>query len=213
MGISDDNIKEILSGIQKALSSGLLYTHTRSNFNTTKTLESVSFLYALIEILNEKGLISIEELDERKKRVAEQVVSMFVESGISLIYQDPEYDKYNYEYEAGVDCMSRLDICRSVCCKLPHALSRQDVREGIIRWEFGRPYLIAHDDDGYCVHLDRRTFRCTVYVNRPAACRGFDCRNTERWHIWQDYDKKIMNPGLIGQINETVGKLYTLPKQ
>ncbi|MCD4797504.1 MAG: hypothetical protein K8R19_00645 [Methanosarcinales archaeon] len=41
--------------------------------------------------------------------------------------------------------------------------SRQDVEEGVIRWEFGRPYLIAHDDDGYYVHLDRENYRCMVW--------------------------------------------------
>ena len=30
-------------------------------------MESTSFLYALIELFNEKGLISIEKLDERKR--------------------------------------------------------------------------------------------------------------------------------------------------
>lgn len=66
----NDNLSEILSKIHNDLSSGLLYTHTRINDNTKKTLESSSFLYALIELLNEKGLLSIEELDERKRQVA-----------------------------------------------------------------------------------------------------------------------------------------------
>ncbi|VVB94596.1 Uncharacterised protein [uncultured archaeon] len=53
-----------------------------------KTLEATSFLYALVELLNEKGLISIDELDERKKHVAERLVKVFIESGIGLLYQD-----------------------------------------------------------------------------------------------------------------------------
>ena len=44
------------------MAEGLLYTHTRLNANTSKTLEATSFLYALIELLGEKGLVSIEEL-------------------------------------------------------------------------------------------------------------------------------------------------------
>ena len=51
-------------------------------------------------------------------------------------------------------------------------LSRQDVEEGVIRWEFGRPYLIAHGAGGYCVHLDRESYRCTVWEQRPVPCRG-----------------------------------------
>jgi hypothetical protein len=71
---------------------GLLYTHTCINVNTAKTLEASLFLYALIELLNEKGLLSIEELDERKKQAAERLVKKFVESSIGLMYQDPEED-------------------------------------------------------------------------------------------------------------------------
>lgn len=117
------------------------------------------FLYALIELLIEKGLLTTEELDERKRQVAERLVKRFVESGLGLMYQDPEYDKYAFDREADVDCESRLDTCKALCCKLPFALSKQDVEEGIIRWEFGRQYLIAHGDDGYCVRLDRKTYK------------------------------------------------------
>ncbi len=35
------------------------YTHTRINDNSKKVLGSASFLYALIELMNEKGFISI----------------------------------------------------------------------------------------------------------------------------------------------------------
>ena len=82
------------------------------------------------------------------------------------MYQDPECDKYTFKQEADVDCQSRLDICKAVCCKLPFALSKQDVEEGIIRWEYRRPYLIAHGDDGYCIHLDWDAYKCTVREHR-----------------------------------------------
>jgi len=62
----------------------------------------------------------------------------------------------------------------------PFALSKQDVEEGLIHWEFGRPYLIAHDDDGYCVHLDRETYKCTAYEHRTVPCRGFGCQDNEK---------------------------------
>jgi Fe-S-cluster containining protein len=193
------------------VAEGLLYTHSRFNTNTMKILESSSFLYALIELLNEKGLLTIEELDERKKQVAERLVTNFVESGIGLLYQDPEEDKYTFEKEAFVDCSERLDVCRAICCKLPFALSKQDVKEGIVRWEFARPYLIAHGDDGYCVHMDRSTYKCTVREHRPLPCRGFGCQDNERWNVWTDYDKMILNPGFIEEIKKSVSKMYTFP--
>ncbi len=54
-------------------------------------------------------------------------------------------------------------------------------------------YLIAHGEDGYCVHLDRDTYKCTVREHRTVPCRGFDCRNNEQWHVWEDYAYQI-NP-------------------
>ena len=101
------------------VAKGLRYSHVRINANTSKTLETASFLYALIEILHEKGLLAIEELDERKKKIAERLVKKFTDSGIGLLYQDPEYNKYKFEKEACVDCLSRLSTCKAICCKLP----------------------------------------------------------------------------------------------
>ncbi len=198
-----------VSQMRQDTAEGLLYAHIRLNSNTAKTLESASFLYALIELLNEKGLLSIEELDERKKKVAARLVRKFTESGIGLLYQEPEYDKYTFEHEACVDCQERLNICKAVCCKFPFALSRQDVEEGIVNWEFKRPYLIAHDMDGYCVHLDRETFRCRVREHRPVPCRGFDCQNNEKWNVWVNYDNKIINPDLVEQIARSNNSIYT----
>lgn len=210
MASKDVELDKILVKIQNELSAGLLYTHIRININTNKTLEVASFLYALIELLNEKGLLTINELDERKKQVAERLVKKFIESGTGLMYQDPEFDKYNFKSEACVDCQDRLDICKAVCCKFPFALSRQDVEEGIVQWEFGRPYLIAHDTDGYCVHLDRETYKCTVYDHRTVPCRGFDCQENEKWKVWLDYDKKLINPELKDRIDQENNKIYAI---
>ena len=187
--------------INELISQGLICAHSRINLNTTKIIESNAFLYALIELLQEKGLLAIEELDARKKQVAERLVKKFKESGCGLLVQEPECDKYNFPLEAKADCESRISICKAVCCKFPFALSRQDVDECLIRWDFGHPYLIAHDADGYCVHLDRDSHRCTVHDNRPVPCRGFNCKDNERWQVWSDYDRKIINPELLEQTN------------
>jgi Fe-S-cluster containining protein len=204
-----DNYLEMLSKISGDISPGLIYNHTRINDNTKKTLQATSFLYALIELLNEKGILTIEELDARKRKVAERLVRNFAESGLGLMYQDPEMDKYHFEQEAKVDCESRLSACKAVCCKIPFALSRQDVEEGIVRWNFGRPYMIAHGTEGYCVHLNRDTFKCSVHENRPVPCRGFDCRDNEKWRVWNDYDRRILNPELMERISHSNGKFYS----
>lgn len=208
-----DEPENELPYLRDEIVKGLLYTHTRINAGTVKTLESASFLYALIEILSEKGIITIEELDEKKKNVARRLADKFVKSGLGLLYQDSEFDKYDFENSADVDCQQRLDICKAVCCKFPFALSKQDVEEGSIRWNFGRPYLIAHNSDGYCSHLDRQTYRCTVREHRPVPCRGFDCRDNKKWQVWLDYDRKIINEKLMVETDKNNEKLYSSPEQ
>jgi Fe-S-cluster containining protein len=55
----------------------------------------------------------------------------------------------------------------------------------------GRPYLIRHEADGYCVHNDRSTGGCGVYADRPTPCRAYSCAGDER--IWTDFDAMQLN--------------------
>ena len=74
------------------------------------------------------------------------------------------------------------------------ALSRQDLEEGVVRWNLSQPYLIAQGQEGYCTHLKQGSCQCTIYHNRPLPCRAYDCRNDTR--IWVDFENKIVNPDL-----------------
>jgi Fe-S-cluster containining protein len=181
-------------GIRQEIAEGLFYTHTRLSQSTNKILEASSFLYALVEILDEKGLVSIAELDERKKTVGARLAEQLREKGVGVMVTDGDEDKYAFTKEAKIDCENRVDICHAACCRLRFALTKQDVYEGIIRWELGQPYLIAQDKDGYCTHIERGTCRCTVREHRPVPCRGYDCRNDKR--IWQDFVNRIANPNI-----------------
>ncbi len=176
------------------VAEGLRYTHSRANSNTAKLLEVSSFAYAAIELLAEKGLIDIEVLDRKKKEIADRLVEKFRQEGIGAAYQDPEHDKYTFESSVEIDCENRIDLCKAACCRLRFALSHQDVEEGIVQWDFGHPYFIASDEDGYCHHLDRGCMNCTIHQNRPVPCRAYDCRNDKR--IWSDFEQRIVSPDL-----------------
>lgn len=180
--------------LRQEVAEGLFYTHMRLSQNTNRTLEASAFLYGLIELLGEKGLISIAELDERKKAMGERLTTQLKEKGLGVMLQDSEEDKYSFESEVKIDCENRVSLCHASCCRLRFALSKQDIYEGIIRWDLGKPYFIAHDKDGYCNHMERGTCRCTVRENRPIPCRGYDCRNDKR--IWLDFENKVVNPNI-----------------
>ena len=187
-----------MEGVRGEVVDGLRYVHYQLGANTGKVLEVSSFLYALTELLIERGIITEKELNERKVAVAERLVKKFKELGMGAVFQEKEQDKYGFD-EVQIDCESRRHLCKAACCKLGFALSRQDIEEGTVKWDLGHPYMVAKEGDGYCVHLDKATYRCRIWKNRPVPCRGFDCRNDKR--IWLDFEHKVIHPNL-GEIFE-----------
>jgi Fe-S-cluster containining protein len=185
---------EALEELRDEIAGGLLYTHSRTNSNTSRVLEASSFLYALIELLKEKGILSIEELDERKTTVAERVTKRFLDKGMGVHLQEPEQDKYSVNGKVEIDCENRVYLCQAACCRMWFPLSKQDIEERVVKWDLRFPYIIAQDADHYCKHLERSTCRCSVYQHRPLPCRTFDCRKDKR--IWLDFENKVVNPNL-----------------
>ncbi|MEO7091677.1 MAG: YkgJ family cysteine cluster protein, partial [Polyangiales bacterium] len=100
------------------------------------------------------------------------------------------------KYDAVVEsppCEELIPICHGRCCRLRFALSTEDLDEGVVRWDYGRPYLIRQrESDGRCVHNDPETKFCTVHAVRPRVCRVYHCKDDPR--IWTDYEKRIPAP-------------------
>ena len=102
---------------------------------------------------------------------------------------DKVTDKYT-EPGADIPCAELIPLCHARCCTFGFSLSTQDLDEGVIRWDYGQPYLIRQRaSDGYCVHNDPSSHGCTAHQYRPRVCRVYDCREDTR--IWVDYEKRI----------------------
>lgn len=191
---SNGHVADILADLRQELVGGLLYTHSRANANTGRLLEATAFLYALIELLHEKGIITIEELDARKAKVADRVEKRFLDKGMGVDLMEPNQDKYVAPAGPQIDCENRVHLCEAACCRFWFPLSKQDVDEGIVQWDLQVPYIIAQDGQGYCKHIDRGSCSCQIYQNRPLPCRTFDCRSDQR--IWLDFEGQVINPDL-----------------
>lgn len=177
---------------------GFLYSYRQLDTNATKLYEASANLYSLIELLVAKGIIGIEELDQRKEAVKNRLNNSFKEAGIGVRVQNAEINKYNLQEESEIDCENRKHVCRTACCSFAYALSLQDIREGI-RWSLGKPFMNAREAGGYCVHLNKDTLTCSIYERRPAVCRQYSCRNDHR--VWLDFEKMIINPDVFKEKN------------
>lgn len=81
------------------------------------------------------------------------------------------------EPDSFCDCLTKLDLCRAICCTYVFALTQEEVCKGIVAHNPERPYYIARDPDGYCPHLDRDrlTHTCLIHDYRPMRCRRYKC--------------------------------------
>jgi Fe-S-cluster containining protein len=182
------------NGLAGQVGQGFQFSNLLMSINQARISESEVNVQALIEILIAKGIIHLEELDQRRRMLREARAEQ-EETAIRVMLAETP-DKYAPEQEVAVDCFERLHICGGNCCKLSFALSVQDLDEGIVRWDYGRPYAIAQDPaDGLCVHFDRARRTCGIYDHRPLVCRSYNCRDDRR--VWLDYEKKVINPDLI----------------
>lgn len=73
-----------------------------------------------------------------------------------------------------IDPTIRCADCEAVCCRLPVLLlSGDSVPIWAIDHDEHGLEIVAKADDGWCVALDRRTMRCTIYARRPQICAEF----------------------------------------
>ncbi len=76
---------------------------------------------------------------------------------------------------ANIDCEAGRQLgCQTFCCRLLVRLE-PDERKA----ENGGPAkaFVEKNADGYCVNLDRTTFRCAIWAERPRVCRAYECNS------------------------------------
>jgi len=78
--------------------------------------------------------------------------------------------------EIVLDCEhGRALGCATFCCRLIVRLLPRERRKAADGVEKN---CVDKAPDGLCVHLDRANHRCTIWHERPAACRDFDCNRS-----------------------------------
>jgi hypothetical protein len=191
----DDDQPKAPAALERQIDLGFMFAHSIASEQSRQLFEVATAAFAMGELLVEQGLLDAAAYAKRRETIGAALTDQVKRSGLGLMLRDGDDDKYHLPVATPqIDCRARIHACKGACCALRFALSRQDVEEGVVRWDLGRPYLIRQGADGYCVHSDPSSRACGVYAQRPAPCRVYDCRNDDR--IWLDFDKMIPRPGL-----------------
>ena len=181
--------------VRNDLDDGLRFVHVMNMQVKHDLFEAQTRLTALMEELVAKGKLDLATFEARRQRIhareAERQKSQAHVRVAELV------DKYAMTDLPDIDCAAIIPICKARCCKLYFSLSFQDLDEGVVQWDYGRPYQIRKRADHYCVHSDEGSRMCGVYEQRPSTCRSYDCRNDKR--IWADFEKRILAPELEEQ--------------
>jgi hypothetical protein len=189
----DTSPEDLVQQLEKSLASGLRFANFMAATNQEQAKENKLLLHALMELLVSKGLIHVHEIEERKKMLLESLKED--EKRQPKIYLVDVPDGQQEIDDLVIDCAACHAVCRGACCTLWFALSVRDLDQGHVKWDYLRPYGIAQDGDGYCVHFDRATYMCGIYENRPLICRTYDCRKDKR--IWVDFEQQTLVPELL----------------
>lgn len=149
-------------------------------------------LRALTDSLVAAGAVVPEEIERRRRNELQRELIRLKEHPLYKLSTDNP-DKYALESLPEIDCAAILPICRARCCTLDVTLTRQDLDERKLHWNYATPYVLQRrESDGRCVHCDETTGGCGAYEVRPSMCRVYDCRDDHR--IWIDFDKRILAP-------------------
>ena len=211
---SDDDHDRDRVELERGLRTALLAVEELRNDVLRLAAQVVAQGEALSELAAARGAEAAAAVEDRVAARTDELAREIAgrdASNVLHVEIAPMADKYAAQVD-GPPCLELLPICGARCCRLTFPLSSQDLDEGVVRWDHGRPYLIRHDADGACTHLDRaHGTGCTVYAQRPATCRTYDCRTDPR--IWRDFARRELAPIEAVRRDATKAELAALERE
>ncbi|MGH2733932.1 MAG: YkgJ family cysteine cluster protein [Actinomycetota bacterium] len=183
-----------LADLERQLERGSQFAQAALDQMGGRLAGAEGYLHELVDLLKTRGVLAATDLatedqdhdDPEEPSRAPDAPARLSWPGIALRAEPEEPPP-----PVTVNCAERMHICHAVCCKLNFALTPREVEGGKIKWDLGFPYMIRHGSNGYCIHNDTTTGRCTSYADRPGVCHRYDCTNDRR--IWKDFDNMVLN--------------------
>ena len=106
---------------------GSLFTHSALSRQSARINEIESFLFAIIDVLTQKGITPPDDLKQAVEGVRKEMVEKgeLSHPGLALRVDGEDDNEF-----IPVNCNERMHICEAVCCKLNFALSAEEVEGG-----------------------------------------------------------------------------------
>jgi Fe-S-cluster containining protein len=190
--------------VERQLEREGLFLHSRLTELNIHAYDTDAAVVDLVELLLAKGVLQDEDLTPATRAVRAPIEDRAMR-GLRVAIRDDSKDAEAAEPE--INCAERMPYCHAICCSMLFPLTRAEIEAGLIKWDLGQPYLIRHEDDGYCTHCDPDTRACGVYDVRPKPCRNFTCKDDPR--IWIDFEKMIPNADAIQVAREAQQPRFT----
>lgn len=133
--------------------------------------EELQFLAELDEDFKDDA--DYQALSQQEKLRIIRVMAKMMDMGMAAVYGDED----PHQPDADVPCEKVIDQCQAKCCTFIFALTKEEVKAGLVKTNPDKPYFIAREEDKYCPHLNRDNWQCSVWHNRPLRCRRYDCRD------------------------------------
>jgi len=180
---------------EKQIAAGFQFLHLAIVQGRNRLDSADTALEALVELLADRGLLDRSELQSKIGEVSSRRPPRREVLPVIGTVEN------KYELDASkVACAELIAVCRAACCRMPVHLSKQDLDEGALKWDYGAPYRLRMRDDGYCSYCDPDLRHCAVYDTRPGPCRVYDCRSDAR--IWKDFARRIPSDAVAAMADE-----------
>lgn len=169
--------------------AGLTGLHQDMTRHHQVEFEQAVILQCLLQVLLNKGVIKKEELDSQFPNMAAGLEIVRTKQITGPKTAQPREDAVEPH---DLDCSAHHAICDAACCTSFNVfLTAEEAASNKYLWDVAMPYRLLVDEDGRCVYFDNITHRCTIWKDRPASCRNFDCRSDDR--IWDDYPTRNLS--------------------
>lgn len=119
---------------------GFMFDHSLMSETARQALSGSSAALALAQLLIERGVIDEQAFAERRSIIAAGLQQKAERNGLGLFLNHGDEDKYALTALPQINCSERVHLCRAACCTYRFPLARQDVEEGVVQWDLGRPY-------------------------------------------------------------------------